>query len=210
VATRFLPFLHVRPPEVQLCDERIMGTTVKGQVRGGVSTAHAERLSMVQLEIVRFTAAFAALVDIRAARAIPLVDSSTHGGWDVPAFPGLSWLRRSFLSAFQRVRRGFSLRLAYLELDRRSHERCSNAALFRRHPLAACPSRLIRYSEPLLFERSDQHPHRLQVQLAQRFAGHTPCEQRLRALDEPHVLLRGAELHLVVLRPCDRWQLVRQ
>jgi hypothetical protein len=67
VATRLLPFGHVRSPEVHLGGERIMGTTVKGQVRGGVCTLHAERLSMVELEVVCFLAAFATLVDIRAA-----------------------------------------------------------------------------------------------------------------------------------------------
>ena len=65
-----------------------MGATMKGQVRGGVRTLHAERLSMVELEIMSFLAALATLVDIRAARTVALVDGSAHGRRDVPFFAG--------------------------------------------------------------------------------------------------------------------------
>ena len=88
MTTRLLPLRHLFSPEVHLGGERVMGATVKGQVRGGVRTLHAERLSMVELEVMGFLAALATLVDIRAARAIALVDGSAHGRRDVPTSSG--------------------------------------------------------------------------------------------------------------------------
>src|SRR4051812_27842112 len=52
---------------------------MKGQVRGGVCTLHAERLSMVELKVVYFLAALATLVDRRTAGTIAFVDGSAHG-----------------------------------------------------------------------------------------------------------------------------------
>ena len=51
------------PAEVHLGGERIMGTAMKRQIRGGVCTQYAERLSMVELEVMSFLAAHATLVD---------------------------------------------------------------------------------------------------------------------------------------------------
>jgi hypothetical protein len=90
VATRSLPFCHVRLPEVVLGGERVVSATMKGQVCGGVRAVHAERLSMVELEVMGFLAAPTSIVDIRAARTIAFVDGSAHGRRDMPIFRGFN------------------------------------------------------------------------------------------------------------------------
>ena len=85
MAPRSLALGHVRSTEVQLGGERVVGATMQGQVCGVVRTSLAEGLSMVELEVMRLAAAFAALVDIGATSVVALVDSSAHCGRDVPA-----------------------------------------------------------------------------------------------------------------------------
>jgi FMN phosphatase YigB (HAD superfamily) len=53
----------------------------------------------------------------------------------------------------------------------------------------------------------EEVPQFREVDLAQREAWSLSREQRLGAFDEPDVLLAGGELHLVLLRPGDGWQL---
>jgi len=105
VVTGFLFLRHVRSAEVQLGGEHVVGATVQSHVCDGVRTSPAEGLSMVQLEIVCFLAAFATLVDKGAACAVALVDCSAHRRRDVTAVPAFSWLRCGFALAFYVVRR---------------------------------------------------------------------------------------------------------
>ena len=74
----------------------------------------------------------------------------------------------------------------------------ARAVLLADRPLAPF-SRPLRHSEFLLFERRDQQLHRFQVQFTQRLARRLPSHQRLRALDQLHMLFSRTELHLVLL-----------
>jgi hypothetical protein len=58
------------------------------QVRDGVRTLHAERLPMMELEVMRFLAALATFVDVSAAPAVALVDGSAHSRRDMPSLLG--------------------------------------------------------------------------------------------------------------------------
>ena len=100
MATRLLPFCHVRSPEVLLGGERVMGATMKRQVLGSVRALFAESAPMVELKVMGFLAAFTTLVDIRATRTVALEDGSAHSRRDVPAFPVFSRRYRSLAGAF--------------------------------------------------------------------------------------------------------------
>lgn len=58
---------------------------MQGQVRSGVASAFAERLSMVQLQGACLAAAFTALVHVAATTAVALENSTTDDGRDVLA-----------------------------------------------------------------------------------------------------------------------------
>ena len=78
---------HVLSTEVQLGGEGVVGVTMQRQVSGRVRTLLAERLSMVELEAVRFLTALTASVHVRAARTIALADCPAYGCGNVTAAP---------------------------------------------------------------------------------------------------------------------------
>ena len=83
-----LPSLgHVLSTEVQLGGEGVVSATMQREVCGGVRTLLAERLSMVELEVVRFSTALTASVDERATRTVALVDCPAYGRGNVTAAP---------------------------------------------------------------------------------------------------------------------------
>jgi len=75
---RLTLFSHMLSSEVLLCGKRVVSWAMQGQVRSGVASAFAERLSMVQLDRACLAAAFTALVHVAAATAIALENSPTH------------------------------------------------------------------------------------------------------------------------------------
>ena len=62
------------------------------------------------------------------------------------------------------------------------------------------------HPESLLLERRNEHLHCFEVELAEGRLGSRARQERLGAFDEMGVLFDGGELHLVVLRARDRWQ----
>ena len=103
-----LPSLrHVLSTEVQLGCEGVVATTMQRQVCGGVRTLLAERLSMVELEVMCFLTALTTFVDKRAARAVALVNCPAYSRGNVTTEPAFGEHRRGTASASTCVRRRF-------------------------------------------------------------------------------------------------------
>ena len=76
---------HMLPTEVQLGGEGVVSATTQREIYGGVHTLLAERLSMVELEVVGFSTALTTCVDKSAARAVALVDCPAYRRGNVTA-----------------------------------------------------------------------------------------------------------------------------
>ena len=85
MAERVAPLGYLLSPKVELGRQRVVRRTMQGHVLDRVRALLAEGISMMKLEAVRFTAAFAALIDIATATAIAFEDCSTHVGRNVSA-----------------------------------------------------------------------------------------------------------------------------
>src|SRR5690349_11816456 len=70
--------IHVLPPEVLLCGERVVRPTAEFEIFGRVLTSECVRFPMVNFEPRRFTASHAPRIHVGATRAVAGPDSSLH------------------------------------------------------------------------------------------------------------------------------------
>ena len=61
---------HVRSPKVELGSKRVVSATMQRDVCSRVRPSLAERLSVMELDVMCFLAAYPAIVDIGAACAV--------------------------------------------------------------------------------------------------------------------------------------------
>jgi len=82
--------------EVELGGQRVVSSTPEREICWSVFAALRERHEVVEFEAVGLAATLAAVVAVRAARAVPLEDGAANAGRDVTGAPsqGLRWLRR--------------------------------------------------------------------------------------------------------------------
>jgi hypothetical protein len=160
-------------------------------------------VSVVNLQTVRFPAAFAAVVDIRAAAAIALEHGSPKRCWNVSAAPrrlgpalDTDDLDLDLVTSLGSVVTSLGSVVASLGSVVASSGSVVTSFGSRRW---GQPARPVCHREFLFLQCLDQQLHRLEVQFTQGLARRAVGEQRLCALHELHVLFRGAELHPILL-----------